>query len=206
VFDTQLFSSGIDIYIATICSIIVTGVFLRMSFAYTKKRAKRKFSQGKQPAPSITSFRNLSKILFLTSMLLSLASYWLSSALPLQINPTPLLQLFGACIVLYGCIRLEHAFSNLGNNYSPLFEAYLPFELITQGAYSVIRHPIYLYNLFVSFGLAISSGSGLVAMNAIIGLIFILKTIHLEEGYLAENFPDYYNYKKQTWRLIPHVY
>jgi len=177
-----------------------------MSFAYTKKRANRQYSQGKQQAPSITSFRNLSKILFITSMLMSLVSYWLPSAPLLQTSPAPLVQLLGACIILYGCIRLEYAFSNLGNNYSPLFEAYLPFKLVTQGAYSVIRHPIYLYNLFVSFGLAISSGSGLVAINAIIGLIFILKTIHLEEGYLTKNFPDYHGYKKQTWRLIPHVY
>jgi len=204
--DTQLSFSEVNFISAIICSIIVSAVFLRMSFAYTKKRAKRRYSRGKTQAPSISSFRNLSKILFISSMLLTISSYWISATLLLQIKPSPLMQIFGAGIVLFGYLRLERAFSNLGNNYSPLFEAYLPFELITQGAYRVIRHPVYLYNLFVSFGLAVSSGSGLVAMNAIVGLIFILKTIHLEEDYLTRNFPDYNNYKKQTWRLIPHVY
>ena len=192
--------------VASVCSLIVIGVFLRMSFSYTSKRKNRVYSIGKQAAPSIGVFKNLSKFLFVSSMLLTLLSYWLPLKLLIQIPPSDFQQVIGALIVAYGSYRLARVFSILGNNYSPVFDAYQPFELITQGPYRIIRHPIYLYNLFVSFGLAISSGSGLVAINAITGLIFILKAIKLEEKYLTDIFSDYADYKKHSWRLIPGVF
>jgi len=198
--------------VALVCSIIVIGVFVRMSYAYTRKRAKKCYAEGRVSAPSITFFGPISKVLFVSSMLLTLVSYWLTYydipiipmlSLPYQSTFT---QLLGASIILIGCIQLERAFSSLGNNYSPLFEAYIPFKLITDGAYRTIRHPIYLYNLFVSFGLAISSGSGFVFMNAMIGLMFILKAIVIEEKTLAENFPVYKEYTQHSYRLVPGIY
>ncbi len=205
-FGYQLPDPGINFASAGICSIIIFSVFIRMSFAYTQKRAHKQYSQGKQQAPSIPAFTSLSKVLFVTSMLVCLISYWFASLVFLQIKPPPAIQLLGASLVLYGSIRLESAFSSLGNNYSPLFEAYIPFQIITQGAYRRIRHPIYLYNLFVSFGLAISSGSALVAINACIGLVFVLKAIRLEEVYLMQHFSEYSVYQKHSWRLIPYIY
>lgn len=209
-FDAQL--SGLDenIIVAIICSLIVGTVFIKMSFAYTRKRANKRYALNRQAAPSIRVFRNISKLLFVSSMLLTLASYWMSywvsPVFYLQIPAGPYVQLLGAGFVLTGYIRLQGAFLSLGSNYSPLFEAYLPNELITRGAYRIIRHPIYLYNLFVSFGLAISSTSVLVGLNAIMGLVFILKAIKLEEVYLTAAFPAYENYKKHSWRLMPGVF
>ena len=103
-------------------------------------------------------------------------------------------------------MNLNRAFNNLGDNYSPLFDAHLPSSLITTGAYRFIRHPVYLFNLFVSFGLAVASGSGIVAINAIIGLFFILKTISIEETYLKSHFENYLAYSKTSWRLLPFIY
>ncbi len=197
---------NIKLIASIVCSIIVTGVFIRMSFSYTYKRAGKKYARGKKRAPSIASFAKLSKILFVSSMLLTLTGYWLESVLFLKINSTPFIMLLGACLVLYGYLKLERAFSNLGDNYSPLFEAYFPAELVTSGAYNYIRHPIYLYNLFVSFGLAISSASGLVLISAITGLIFVIKAIRLEEKYLLKAFPQYKEYAERSWKLIPRIY
>jgi len=182
------------------------GVFLRMSFAYTHKRANKKYARDKTPAPSIPAFANLSKMLFVSAMLLTLSGYWINARLLLQINTPAFTPLLGAGFVLYGYYKLEKAFLNLGDNYSPLFEAYMPFKIITHGAYQNIRHPIYLYNLYVSFGLAISSASGPVLICAIIGLFYVLKAIQLEEIYLMKSFPDYKEYVKHSWRLIPHIY
>ena len=204
--------SGLDknIIIAIICSLIVGSVFIKMSFSYTRKRANKRYALNRQAAPSIGVFRNLSKLLFVSSMLLTLASYWSSywgsPVFLLQIPSGPYVQLLGAGLVLAGYIHLQGAFKSLGNNYSPLFDAYLPDELITEGSYRFIRHPIYLYNLFVSFGLAISSTSLLVGINALMGLVFILKSISLEEAYLTDVFPAYKNYQKHSWRLIPGVF
>lgn len=204
-FDISLSDAQINLIITVICTFLVTSVFLKMSFSYTQKRANNKFAKGKQAAPSLTSFRTLSKVLFVSSMLLTLVSYWLSFPWLLSIENS-FLQLFGVAMILFGYINLDRAFSNLGHNYSPLFDAYIPFELITSGSYQHIRHPIYLYNLLISFGLAVSSSSLLVLINAVIGLFFVLKAIQIEELYLAKHFPYYKSYSRNSWRLIPYLY
>lgn len=188
------------------CSITVFAIFLAMAVSYTQKRANQAYAEGKQPVPSIRRFKPLSKIIFVINMLITLASYWLISPLFLTIHHNLGLQLLGALIVLIGYINLNRAFNALGNNYSPLFDSYAPNNLVTQGVYARIRHPIYLFNLFVSFGLALSSGSLIVVVGALIGLAFILKSITLEEYYLTHRFPEYEAYTQRTSRLIPFVF
>ena len=205
-FSFNTFDSTLSLAVAVIGTLVVSFVLFRMSFSYTKKRAHRRYADGKQQVPSVSSFKILSKVLFMTSMLLTLSSFWVSSNLLLTLHNQPSIQLIGIALILFGYINLSRAFNHLGDNYSPLFDAHSPSSLITTGAYRYIRHPIYLFNLCVSFGLAIASGSGIVAMNATIGLFFILKTISIEEDYLTDHFKDYHAYSKSSWRLIPFLY
>jgi protein-S-isoprenylcysteine O-methyltransferase Ste14 len=139
-------------------------------------------------------------------MLLTLASYWFSAIPLLTLHANPIVRLLGALVVLVGYVNLNRAFRHLGDHYSPLFDAHLPSALVTQGYYRRIRHPIYLFNLFVSAGLAVSSGSVIVAVNAIVGLFFVLRAISIEEAYLTRHFPDYRAYAQNSWRLIPFFY
>ncbi len=188
------------------CSITIFAIFLAMAVSYTQKRANQAYAKGKQPVSSIKCFKPISKIIFIINMLITVASYWISSPLFLTIHHHLGLQLLGALIVLLGYINLNRAFNALGNNYSPLFDSYAPNKLITQGIYARIRHPIYLFNLFVSFGLAVSSGSLVVLAGALVGLGFLLKAISLEENYLSSRFPEYQTYMQGTSRLIPFVF
>jgi len=205
-FSINIFDSNLNLAAAVIGTLIVSFALFKMSFSYTKKRANRRYADGKEQVPSMSSFKVLSKVLFITSMLLTLSSFWVGSNLFFTFHKQPIIQLIGVALVLFGYINLSRAFNNLGDNYSPLFDAHSPSSLITSGAYRYIRHPIYLFNLFVSFGLAIASGSGIVAMNATIGLFFILKTISIEEAYLKTHFKNYHAYSKDSWRLIPFLY
>jgi len=187
-------------------STLVSLVFIGMSVGYTRKRAQRHYAEGRKAAPSITSFKLLSKILFVLSMCFTLISYWVSSPLLPRLHQSITLQLSGALLVLTGYILLQQTFKALGNNYSPLFDAYLPEQLVTTGLYQKIRHPVYLYNLFVSFGLVLSSGLWWVLIFASIGFGFVLRAITLEEQYLTEHFPAYANYSENSYKLIPWVY
>ncbi len=205
-FVAGLLDIALEFYIAITATVIVAFVFLRMSFSYTQKRAHQRYAKGKDKAPSIESFSLLSKVLFVSSMLLTIISYWFASPFLLLIYRSPFLMLIGVVLVLVGYTGLRLAFESLGDNYSPLFDAYLPFELVTKGVYSHIRHPIYLFNLFVSLGLAVSSGSALVFLNGMISLCFVLWAIHVEERYLMQCFPHYSVYCDCTWRLIPYCY
>jgi len=197
---------SIEFYITISASLIVGFVFLGMSYGYSHKRANQRYAEGKDKAPSLNSFRILSKVLFVSSMLVTIASYWFSWPFLLLIYSSHLATVIGAVLVLAGYCGLRQSFVKLGNNYSPLFDAYVPFELVTKGIYSHIRHPIYLFNLFVSFGLALSSGSALVFLNGVIGLCFILWAIHIEENYLRDRFSHYALYCERTWRLVPYCF
>ncbi len=192
---------------AFFCTTVVGSVFLGMSLSYTSKRTNKHYAEGKSAAPSIRVFKNLSKLLFIVSMTFTLAGYWIESAwlFPL-LDASSVFQLTGAMLVLAGYIGLVHAFKRLGENYSPLFDAFLPASLVINGIYRYIRHPVYLFNLFVSFGLALSSASAVVLTSALIGMVYVLKAIAIEEEYLIEHFPEYTDYMKQSWRLIPLFY
>ncbi|MCF6255239.1 MAG: isoprenylcysteine carboxylmethyltransferase family protein [Gammaproteobacteria bacterium] len=205
-FSFNLSSDELKLLSAVLSTVVVASVFLLMMFSYTKKRSGQCYAVGKKQAPSLRSFQTLSKFLFISSMLLALLSYWFQFDVLLIIHNSVLLQLLGMVFVFLGYVFLVKAFKDLGDNYSPLFDAYLPKKLVTTGAYRMIRHPVYLFNLFVSFGLVISSGSLIVLVNAIIGLFFVIKSVHLEEEYLIKSFPEYRRYSLCSWRFIPYLY
>ena len=193
--------------VAIFCTIVVAFVFIRMSLSYTDRRAERCYATDRTPAASIRSFRHLSKGLFVANMVIAITSYWLDSPLLLQaITVTASMKTSGAILVLLGYIGLSQTFKNLGEHYSPMFDAFLPKAIVMTGVYRYIRHPVYLFNLFVSFGLAISSGSLLVLVSALIGFGFILRSIHIEEHYLQASFPEYSVYMQRSWRLVPFFY
>lgn len=192
-----------DLAVATICSVAVVSVFVGMMASYGKKRATRRYAEGKDQAPSVPYFAQLSKVLFFINMLLTLCGYWLDIFAFHQSNA---LRLTGAWVVVIGFICLRKAFAALSHNYSPMFDAYMPQSIQTEGIYGLIRHPIYSFNLLISLGLSISSGSAVVIVNSLIGWLFVMRAIHLEEAYLPQRFPDYQDYAKRTWKLIPYVY
>jgi protein-S-isoprenylcysteine O-methyltransferase Ste14 len=196
----------IEFFITIAASLILFYVFVGMSYGYTKKRINQNYAIGRNIAPSLKSFAILSKMLFVSSMLVTLLCYWFSWSFLLLVYRSHLAVAIGAILILVGYFSLKRSFDTLGNNYSPLFDAYVPFELVTSGVYSRVRHPIYLFNLFISFGLALSSGSALVLVNAIVGLCYILRAIYIEEKYLKDNFSSYSSYCQRTWRLIPYIF
>jgi len=80
-------------------------------------------------------------------------------------------------------------------------------RLVTDGYYKHIRHPIYLGEIGRALGLAITLSSlyGLVFM--IIGTVFLLIRIEIEEKMLIVTFgEEYIEYQKNTKKLIPYIY
>ncbi len=187
-------------------SLILLGCFLRMTFRYTNLRKDRVYSLGKDKAPDLSSFKTLSKLLFIFSMVFTATTYWQSFSWAGLWHQQFLYSALGIACVLFGVWNLSQSFVDLGENYSPLFDAFLPKEIISEGAYKKIRHPIYAYNLCVSFGLALSSGSYWVLASACLGAVFVLRSIFLEETYLADLFPEYKGYQESTHRLIPYIF
>lgn len=205
-FFSNLFPNPIGFYVAVIATAIIAFVFFKMSVGYTQKRAYKRYAQNKEKAPSIPSFTTLSKVLFVVAMVLTVLSYWWQFPSVLLFHDAISARLLGALFVSLGYFGLKHAFTVLDTNYSPLFDAYKPFSISTSGIYSYIRHPIYFFNLCVSFGLALSSGLFPVLLTASIGFIFVMRALLMEEKYLKQHFPEYRDYCLRTWRFIPYVF
>jgi protein-S-isoprenylcysteine O-methyltransferase Ste14 len=180
--------------------------FISMVFGYTSIQKGQAYAKGKEKAPDLKFFKILSKCLFVFSMCFALMTFWYRPHWTFVWHQNTLVSALGLALVLLGKYKLALSLKRLGENYSPLFDAYFPQEIISSGEYKLIRHPIYLYNLFISFGLAISSGSLWVLLSASIGCAFVLKSIFLEEAYLQKKFADYPNYQSKTWRLIPFIF
>ncbi|MDH5324704.1 MAG: isoprenylcysteine carboxylmethyltransferase family protein [Gammaproteobacteria bacterium] len=205
-FTAELFSAGLDQAARLTATLLVSTVFAGMSLVYTRKRARRHYAQTRLAAPSLKGFGIISKSLFVGSMVLTLLSLWLDAPWLLKLHDSSFMQLWGSMMVFMGFLGLQKTFRQLGQNYSPSFDAYIPATLLTQGMYHLVRHPVYLFNLFVSFGLALASGSVLVLLCALTGLVFVLRIIAIEEQYLKLHFPEYEHYAKRTDRLLPYCY
>lgn len=105
-----------------------------------------------------------------------------------------------------GALRLWPVYV-LGNRFSGLVAIQPGHTLVTDGVYSVIRHPSYLGMLVNALGwsLAFRSGVG-VLLTALLTLPLVAR-MNAEEKLLHSEFGDEYDaYRARTSRLIPGLY
>ena len=80
-------------------------------------------------------------------------------------------------------------------------------RLVTSGVYRYIRHPLYLGEIARNIGVPLffNSFTGLIVI--LLGNLFLLMRINIEEEMLIEEFGDeYIEYRKRTKKIIPFVY
>ncbi len=112
-------------------------------------------------------------------------------------------------VVLYaagGALRLWPVFV-LGRRFSGLVAIQPGHRLVTDGIYSVIRHPSYLGLLINALGwaLAFRSLAGVLLMALTVAIL--IGRIRSEEALLRSQFgADYDAYRARTWRLVPGLY
>ena len=93
---------------------------------------------------------------------------------------------------------------SLGTNWSGSVTLKEDHELITSGAYSVTRNPIYTGFLFAVIGHAIIVGVAKGFVVALILFVTVLVKIQREEILLSSHFGDAYDvYRKKVKKIIP---
>lgn len=85
-------------------------------------------------------------------------------------------------------------------------EATKDMELITNGIYKFIRHPMYLSVLLVGLSFVISDPKPTIFIVWMILFINLHLKMDIEEVNLIRAFPEYKEYRKSTKRLIPFIY
>ncbi len=117
-------------------------------------------------------------------------------ASPATTAPSSAISLIGTAAAIYAVFFLGRSFS-----ISPQAR-----RLVTDGPYSVVRHPLYLAELAVVFGAIwkIQQPWPLIIFSCAVGIQAL--RIHFEEKILSETFPSYRDYVKRTARLLPGIY
>ena len=112
-------------------------------------------------------------------------------------------RLVACALVVIGNVFAVMILLRLGRSFSILPEGR---RLVTQGPYAVIRHPLYLAEAVAALGVVITFLSPWALILIAIQLALQIVRIHYEEKVLKEHFPEYEDYAKRTWRLIPGIY
>jgi protein-S-isoprenylcysteine O-methyltransferase Ste14 len=80
-------------------------------------------------------------------------------------------------------------------------------RLVTDGVYEYIRHPLYLGEMARNLGFSMILSSFYGSVIVLLGNMFLLFRIPIEEEMLLNEFgEEYEEYRKKTKKLIPYIY
>ena len=105
------------------------------------------------------------------------------------------LNLVGLAVALWGAL-------SLGRSFGVFIEVK---QLVREGAYRRVRHPMYAGYLCLLAGLALANCSGAFFVLVSIHMALLLYRAGLEEARLVEYSPEYREYRKRTGFIFPKI-
>jgi protein-S-isoprenylcysteine O-methyltransferase Ste14 len=112
----------------------------------------------------------------------------------------------GVLLVFAGALVIVKAARALGSGLTPFPRPAAGGELVEEGPYAVVRHPVYSGGILVAAGISLALSPWALLATAVLAVIWALKA-SVEERFLAERYPAYAGYRERTrHRLIPYVY
>ena len=121
-------------------------------------------------------------------------------------RPGSWVQFAAAGLFLGGIVGYRRAGGALGMQLSPLLAPREPAAMVEDGPYRGLRHPMYLAQLAMAVGAALSMGARVTLVLVLALAVVLVHRIRVEESLLMERLPAYRAYAKRTYRLIPYVY
>lgn len=113
----------------------------------------------------------------------------------------------GVALLVAGVLQTAVGMLTLGRGLTPYPRPLEGAVLRTQGAYAIVRHPIYGGILFMSIGWSLFQHSLAGLGVAVLLLLFFDRKAALEERWLMQKFPEGYAlYRQRVRKLIPGIY
>ena len=163
-----------------------------------RKRVKNRESKGLDALlMGISSLGFILPLTYIFSSWIDFADYGLP----------PVMGWFGAVVFISGHLLLWKAHIDLGTGWRKLIEITEGHELVTDGVFKHLRHPIYSAHLIWGLGQALLFANWLAGWSLLIaGIPLLCYRIPLEERMmLAEFGEDYRSYMESTGSLLPRI-
>ena len=97
-------------------------------------------------------------------------------------------------------------FRTIGKNITSTVETREEHELVTDGPYRWVRHPLYTVGTSFFMSLGIVTANWFVGLASLVVLVMLLIRLPKEEEKLIERFGDEYRaYMERTGRLLPRI-
>lgn len=110
----------------------------------------------------------------------------------------------GAAMTVAGLGFAVWARIHIGRNWSGIVTIKQDHELITDGPYALVRHPIYTGLLLAFIGSALARGEWRGGLAFLVAWAALWGKLRLEERWMVERFgSDYVNYQKRVPALLP---
>ena len=110
----------------------------------------------------------------------------------------------GALVTAAGILFTVWARIHLGGNWSGIVTLKHDHELISNGPYAIVRHPIYTGLLVAFIGSAMAIGEWRGVFAVLIAWWTLWRKLRLEERWMAERFGEQYEaYRRRVPALVP---
>lgn len=117
-----------------------------------------------------------------------------------------LASLVGVPLLVVGAVFVGYGLTGLGRSLSPFPKPKEDGNLVTDGIYGCVRHPIYGGLVMAAVGFALITGSiGRLLLAALLLGFFAAKS-DVEERWLRERYPDYADYQARVRRMLPGIW
>ena len=110
------------------------------------------------------------------------------------------LQLASTLLIIIGTVLSLYCIRQLGRSFSIMATAR---ELVTEGPYKIIRHPLYGAEVVTILGVCIGHWSPAAAVLGLVWLALQIRRAQNEERILRECFPEYGDYARRVPMLLP---
>jgi protein-S-isoprenylcysteine O-methyltransferase Ste14 len=112
----------------------------------------------------------------------------------------------GTLLIVLGAVLMFQGIRGLRESVTPMPKPKPDGELVTDGIYAYVRHPIYLGIMLVAFGWSVAMDSVYALAVALIYVVFYDLKSRREEAWLRAQYPEYVVYAAHTRRFVPYVY